>query len=213
MVRKVDDREPEGRAGEGRLARWSRLKREAATEQKPKPETMTAARAPTEGAPATPATPATNDAERQKHIDEVPKDLPPIESLGKESDYTMFMRDGVPEGQRTAALRKLWRSNPIYNEQSVLDIHIEDYNETFVPINAATDTLYRAGLGYLFDDDKDKAAAGEPAASASPGESPVSARKEIASEPREDAPSEARDAAEKQTAEEQISMSGKKERG
>jgi len=216
VVRKVDGREPEGRAGEGRLARWSRLKRESVDEKQLKPEPMTAARVPAETAPATPATPATNEAERRKKTDEAATDLPPIESLGKESDYSMFMRDGVPEGQRTAALRKLWRSDPVYNEKFVLDIHMEDYNETFVPINAATDTLFRAGLGYLFDDDKagaEKTEVSDTAADKDPGESPAPAQKEIESAPREGALAEAPDAAGKKSAEEQISMSGKNESG
>ncbi|MCC7015738.1 MAG: DUF3306 domain-containing protein, partial [Rhodospirillales bacterium] len=73
-----------------------------------------------------------------------------------ESDYTLFMREGVPEDKRVAALRKLWQSDPAFTEPFPFEIHMEDYNKTFTPINAATDTIFRAGLGYLFDED-DKA--------------------------------------------------------
>jgi hypothetical protein len=210
VVRKIDDHEPEARPGEGRLARWSRLKREAAVEKQPRSETMTAARVPAEAAPATPTT---DEAERQKKIDEATKDLPPIESLGKDSDYSLFMREGVPEETRTAALRKLWRSDPAFTEPFPFEMHMEDYNKTFVPINAATDTLFRAGLGYLFDDDKGKPQVPPTTTSASPGESPVSEQKEIESRPHEHALGQAPETAEKKPAEEQISMSGKKERG
>ncbi|MBM3951532.1 MAG: DUF3306 domain-containing protein [Rhodospirillales bacterium] len=210
MVRKIDDQEPEGRPGEGRLARWSRLKREAAVEKQPRSETMTAARVPAEAAPATPAA---DEAERQKKIDEATKDLPPIESLGKDSDYSLFMREGVPEETRTAALRKLWRSDPAFTEPFPFEMHMEDYNKTFVPINAATDTLFRAGVGYLFDDDKDKTQSSATTAETAPDESSVSAQKEIESTPREGALTEAPDAAGKKSAEEQISMSGKNESG
>ena len=113
------------------------------------PEAKTAALTP--AAPATP--PEAGKTEEQKKIEDVTKDLPPLESLGKDSDYTLFMRDGVPEETRVAALRKLWRSDPAFTEQFPFEIHMEDYNKTFTPINAATDTIYRAGLGYLFDDD------------------------------------------------------------
>jgi hypothetical protein len=202
----ADDDEP--RPGEGGLTRWSRLKRAAAAEQKSKSETQMAARTPA----SPPVARENGEADRSKAEEDVIKDLPSIESLGKDSDYSLFMREGVPEETRTAALRKLWRSDPTFTEPFPFEMHMEDYNKTFVPINAATDTLYRAGLGYLFDDDKDKAATGEAAASASPDESPVSARKEIASEPREDTPGEATDAVEKQTAEEQISIPGEKGR-
>ncbi len=87
--------------------------------------------------------------------------MPPLESLGRDSDYTLFMREGVPEEMRTAALRKLWRSDPAFTEQFPFEMHMEDYNKTFTPINAATDTIFRAGLGYLFDDD-DKTKAEKP---------------------------------------------------
>jgi len=161
MAKDDDPRSDENRLapGEGRLARWSRLKREAVAEKTKTaepglapPEAKTAALTP--AAPATP--PEAGKTEEQKKIEDVTKDLPPLESLGKDSDYTLFMRDGVPEETRVAALRKLWRSDPAFTEQFPFEIHMEDYNKTFTPINAATDTIYRAGLGYLFDDD-DKA--------------------------------------------------------
>jgi hypothetical protein len=158
MAKRDEPRSGEDRIapGEGRLTRWSRLKREAVAEKKKAappppipPGAKTAALAP--AAPATP--PEAGKTEEQKKIEEVTKDLPPIESLGRDSDYTLFMRDGVPEDMRTAALRKLWRSDPAFTEKFAFEMHMEDYNETFTPINAATDTIYRAGLGYLFDDD------------------------------------------------------------
>ena len=158
MAKDDEPRLGEGRLapGEGRLERWSRLKREAVAEKTKKaepgqapPEAKTAALTP--AAPATP--PEAGKTEEQKKIEDVTKDLPPLESLGKDSDYTLFMREGVPEETRTAALRKLWRSDPAFTEQFPFEIHMEDYNKTFTPINAATDTIYRAGLGYLFDDD------------------------------------------------------------
>jgi hypothetical protein len=62
-------------------------------------------------APPAPATPAKPDDEA---ID--PATLPPLESLGPESDYTVFMRKGVPEAIRTAALRKAWMSDPFIRD-------------------------------------------------------------------------------------------------
>ena len=160
MARKDETRKEDTRADEGRLARWSRLKREAVAEKQattaPGPdrtEALTAARTPAAPAKA----PETEKAEAAKKIDDATKDLPPIENLGKESDYAPFMREGVPEETRNAALRKLWRSDPAFTEPFPFEMHMEDYNKTFVPINAATDTLFRAGVGYLFDDDKAKA--------------------------------------------------------
>jgi hypothetical protein len=45
-----------------------------------------------------------------------PATLPPLESLGPDSDYTMFLRRGVPEALRTAALRKAWMSDPFIRD-------------------------------------------------------------------------------------------------
>jgi hypothetical protein len=42
--------------------------------------------------------------------------LPPIESLGPDSDYTVFLRKGVPEALRQAALRKAWMSDAFIRE-------------------------------------------------------------------------------------------------
>lgn len=41
-------------------------------------------------------------------------ELPDIDSLDGESDFSVFMRDGVPEDLRRLALRKLWASDPVY---------------------------------------------------------------------------------------------------
>ena len=144
------------RSGETRLQRWSRIKREAKAEKSKEAERQPAP-SPAKTAAITPAARSEPvKSEEQKKIDDIVKDLPPIESLGKDSDYTLFMREGVPEDMRQAALRKLWRSDPAFLEQFPYEMHMEDYNKTFRPMNAATDTIFRGALGYLFDDEKDK---------------------------------------------------------
>jgi hypothetical protein len=45
-----------------------------------------------------------------------PATLPPLESLGPDSDYTVFLRKGVPEPLRIAALRKAWMSDPFIRD-------------------------------------------------------------------------------------------------
>src|SRR3546814_9494628 len=45
-------------------------------------------------------------------------DLPPIESLDKDSDYTAFLRAGVAPELRKQALGKLWRSDPSADRKS-----------------------------------------------------------------------------------------------
>ena len=45
-----------------------------------------------------------------------PATLPPLESLGPDSDYTLFLKKGVPEALRIAALRKAWMSDPFIRD-------------------------------------------------------------------------------------------------
>lgn len=87
----------------GFLGRWSRRKREArklpdATEAKTLPLA-------TDPAPADPV------VEEEPEFDL--STLPPLESLGPGSDFTLFLKRGVPKALRNAALRKAWTSDPV----------------------------------------------------------------------------------------------------
>lgn len=99
----------------GFLGRWSRRKAE------------TRGKAPEPPAAATPVPPET-DAAPAEDTPAPPLDLPDIESLGKDSDYTMFLQDGVPDKIRNLALRKLWLSDPEFNVVDGLDDYDDDYN-------------------------------------------------------------------------------------
>jgi hypothetical protein len=79
---------------DGFLKRWSRLKQTKAEETPPGDAAPPAAASPAEDA-----------------VD--PASLPPIESLGPDSDYTVFLRKGVPEALRNAALRRAWVMDPV----------------------------------------------------------------------------------------------------
>jgi hypothetical protein len=113
------------------LRRWSRRKQHRTEEPQPPPPT---ARTVEEGfAPAEPSktaldnsTPASSTASSTAahaaegaRTEEEPVDpatLPPIESLGASSDYTVFLRPGVPEALRVAALRKAWLTDPLIRD-------------------------------------------------------------------------------------------------
>jgi len=69
--------------------------------------------------------PETADAEETPAAP--PPDLPDIETLDKDSDYTAFMRDGVPEELKKLALRALWRSDPVLANLDGLNDYDEDY--------------------------------------------------------------------------------------
>jgi hypothetical protein len=62
------------------------------------------------------AQPAQGASPKQEEDAIDPATLPPLESLGPESDYTVFLRKGVPEAIRTAALRKAWMSDPFIRD-------------------------------------------------------------------------------------------------
>lgn len=71
------------------------------------------------------ATEAAPDADPPAEID--PADLPDIDSLDKDSDYTAFMRQGVPEELKNLALRTLWRSDPVLANLDGLNDYDEDF--------------------------------------------------------------------------------------
>lgn len=79
-------------------------------------------------------------------------ELPPLESLTKDSDFTGFLADGVPDDLRKKALRRLWDLDPIFGTQCKLDVFIDDYTK-IVPIDIAKDTIYKVGLGFCEPED------------------------------------------------------------
>lgn len=87
--------------GEKFLDRWSRLKQEART-QTPAP----AAGKRNESGPA--------------------PQLPSLESLTLDSDFSAFMHPEVDDGLRRMALKKLF-SDPHFNRIDGLDVYIDDY--------------------------------------------------------------------------------------
>ena len=62
-------------------------------------------------------------------------DLPPIESLGKNSDFSVFLKQGVPEKLQRLALRKLWRLTA-----SVPD-GLDDYDEDYTLVETVAERV------------------------------------------------------------------------
>ena len=124
---------------EGPLRRWSRRKREAVREREAADETRgrDASRAPSEAVrdarePAGDA-PAPVAVEEKVLTDD---DMPPLESLDENSDYSGFLSPGVTEGLRRRALRKLFMS-AVFNVRDGLD----DYDEDFTSFEALGDIV------------------------------------------------------------------------
>jgi hypothetical protein len=148
-------------ADEGFLRRWSR--RKTAARSAP----VAASTLPTENPSPPEAAPApSQEAQRQYPQQVDSKDLPDIEGLDASSDFTAFMRPGVPAHLRAQALRKLWRSDPIFSKLDGLVEYGEDYTIASWP-KGAIKTAYQIGRGFVnelekLEDDKAERGATEP---------------------------------------------------
>jgi hypothetical protein len=139
----------DGEAG-GFLSRWSRRKAEARREPPPVAEPVVEAEVPA------------------LEID--PATLPPIESLTAESDFSLFLKKGVPPAMRAAALRKLWLVEPsVVNYQALVeynwDFNAPGYGE-LLPTDDIAQMAQRVFSGFSQDpkpEDQPPAAAGDEA--------------------------------------------------
>jgi len=75
-----------------------------------------------------------------------------INSLDEDSDYSPFLKDGVPADLKSAALRRLWRSNPVFANIDGLNDYDEDFTIPKTPIGAIK-TAWKFGRGFLTDED------------------------------------------------------------
>jgi len=87
----------------GFLARWSQRKREA-KQPEPKPDDPAGESVASAGSPA----PQSEDIEPEFDLSTLPK----LEELTGSTDITAFLRKGVPEHLRNAALQKSWALDP-----------------------------------------------------------------------------------------------------
>lgn len=76
-----------------------------------------------------------------------PPDLPDIESLTADSDFTAFMKQGVPKALRRQALRKLWSSDPVFNVIDGMEEYGEDYTDAATVIKGMK-SAWEVGKGY-----------------------------------------------------------------
>ncbi len=77
-------------------------------------------------------------------------DLPDIDELDGESDYTQFLANGVPEALTRAALQKLWRSDPVFANLDGLNDYDEDFRLIDTVIQAVK-TNYKVGKGMVVE--------------------------------------------------------------
>lgn len=124
------------------LRRWSARKLEAARAT-PGPSVPIDA-APVDAAPAAPAptvaqtpggaplaksadTPAGAPLAKSADTPTGAPELPPVESLTFESDFTAFLQPSVAQSVRQQALKKLF-TDPRFNVMDGLDVYIDDYS-------------------------------------------------------------------------------------
>jgi Protein of unknown function (DUF3306) len=156
---------------EGRLARWSRLKRMHGERQGNRPSV--ASQQPAVGTgPAPPQQKLPQVTEETARPATTSPELPPIAELNKDSDFTPFLRAGVPESAHREALRALWRSDPAFAFRDGLTDYDEDYTAIGM-VEQVVRTVYQAGQGYLEETEASPTAepvegAGEAVAATSP---------------------------------------------
>lgn len=92
------------------------------------------------------------DEEMTEEEQELVSSLPPLESLDKDSDFTPFLRDGVPEFMKRRALRVLWRVNPFFNFRDGLNDYDDDFNVIHKIIDSSFGS-YKVGRGHLSEEE------------------------------------------------------------
>ena len=123
----------------GPLSRWSERKAKARLKEEEAPSLEETAEQP--------VAPLESQEEKEAAIIE---QLPDIDSLTAESDYTAFMGEGVPEHLKRLALRKLWRSDPVLANVDGLVDYGEDFKVAEL-MGDAVKTAYRVGKGIIED--------------------------------------------------------------
>ncbi len=138
------------RSSESFLGRWSRRKRALPTAREEE-DAKTQAALAAERERALPQTVAPQPVEP-------PPDLPSVETLTPDSDYTRFMQPDVPIASRNAAMKKLF-SDPHFNVMDGLDIYIDDYTkEDPIPMAMLRDLAQSKMLGLFKEEEEQEAA-------------------------------------------------------
>ncbi len=84
--------------------------------------------------------------------------LPAVESLEKDSDFSVFMHEKVPDALRRRALRRLWRVDPVFAHLDGMNDYDEDYTDAALVVEGLK-TVYQVGKGMLSEDPEAKATA------------------------------------------------------
>ncbi len=144
---------------EGFVRRWSRRKSATRARARQPDPAPTAVSPPSPTLPPPSAPPAARGPDVPDPVID-PASLPDIESLTYGSDFTVFLRAGVPAELRKRALQRLWRSDPVLANLDGLVEYGEDYSQIGITPQIVR-TAYQVGRGML--DRIEAAAAQSPA--------------------------------------------------
>lgn len=180
MTRENDKPEDEGQGGF--LSRWSRRKAEA-REEKP-------VEAPVE-----------TDVVAGEDTEIDPATLPPVETLTEASDFSVFLKKGVPPALRAAALRKLWLVEPsVVNYQPLVEYNWDFTAPGYGELLPGEDIAKYVKT--VFEGSLPKAEETAPeAATETPDASPQETPRLVAEAATEESPAEASEGAKDQSAE------------
>ena len=138
---------------ESRLGRWSRRKAEVRAGRGGASPELQEDKA---DLPVDAAEP--DDTGQENPAEETPPpDLPDIETLTPDSDFTAFMKEGVPKALRRQALRKLWASDPVFNFIDGMEEYGEDCTDAATVV-AGMKSAWEVGKGYPKEEKPDPAA-------------------------------------------------------
>ncbi|GGE77362.1 DUF3306 domain-containing protein [Stappia taiwanensis] len=127
----------------GFLNRWSRRKQAARAEDTERPEEAPALEPDDAGE----TVPADAEAARLEAENRAAAEAVDLDTLTFDSDYSVFLKKGVPASLKNAALRRLWRSNPVL---ACVD-GLNDYDENFRDVKSLGEglkTAWEVGKGY-----------------------------------------------------------------
>jgi hypothetical protein len=143
------------KAEDGFLSRWSRRKLNDKAQPEPDPEEGTAKRPV--GDEAAPLAVARDEPAEAGRGEAGAEDAPPelteedVDKLGPGADYTVFMKKGVPAHVQRLALRKLWRSDPVFANLDGLVEYGDDFRAEAAASIGKVASAWKLGTGYLSD--------------------------------------------------------------
>lgn len=143
------------------LSRWARRKQAVRTEEEIREEASRKSAEPAlEEAPESAGLVETEERSDRPLTPEEVAELPDPDTLEAGSDFKAFLREGVPEELKRRALRRLWRSNPVFGLLDGLNDYDLDYTDAATVV-ANLQTVFKVGKGAVLPEEEEAEAAKE----------------------------------------------------